>query len=253
MMEQNRLMVNTLFLLPDLQSGVGQADLLNSVAVCGVGAVEIRREFIHDFSGECREIHEKAESLKMQLYYSVPDTLFDSGTLKRQAIERYFVEASIMGCTHIKLNIGEYGDKVRKEDISFLNDLCSRSGIALTVENDQTAQNGRLKKIQAFLECAAVQNGSIGMTFDIGNWLWQQESSLLAAGALTPYTTEIHLKDVVTAPDVHTVLLDAGEIDWRQIIREFSPSVPIALEYPCMEKRHSAERCLAGEVYKLLH
>lgn len=252
-MEQNRLMVNTLFFLPDLQSGVKQAELLNTVAACGVDSVEIRREFIHDFAEECRGIYEKAKSLKMQLYYSVPDTLFDGGDLKKQAVERYFSEASAMGCTHIKLNIGEYGDKVRQEDISFLSSLCSRNGIALTVENDQTAQNGRLKKIQAFLECTSVQKGSIGMTFDIGNWLWQQEAPLMAARVLSQYTTEIHLKDVATTPDVHTVLLDAGEIDWRQIIREFSPSVPIALEYPCMEKGRSAERCLAGEVYKLLH
>lgn len=252
-MEQNRLMVNTLFFLPDLQSGVGQAELLNTIAACGVQSAEIRREFIRDFSDECREIYEKAKLLKMQLYYSVPDTLFDGGVLKKAAIECYFAEASVMGCSHIKLNIGEYGDKVRQEDISFLNNLYRRSGIALTVENDQTAENGCLKKIQEFLECTAAQNGSIGMTFDIGNWLWQQESPLMAAGALSRYTTEIHLKDVATAPDVHTVLLDAGEIDWRQIIREFSPSVPIALEYPCMEKGHSAERCLVGEVYKLLH
>ena len=252
-MEQNRLMVNTLFFLPDLQSGVGQADLLNSVAVCGVGAVEIRREFIHDFAEECREIHDKAKSLKIQLYYSVPDTLFDGGTLKKPAVEHYFAEASVMGCTHIKLNIGDYGDKLHQEDISFLTVLSSRTGITLTVENDQTAENGRLKKIQAFLEHCAAQNSSIGMTFDVGNWLWQQESPLMAAEVLSQYTTEIHLKDVATAPDVHTVLLDAGKIDWRQIVREFSPSVPIALEYPCMEKGHSAERCLVGEVYKLLH
>lgn len=252
-MEQNRLMVNTLFFLPDLQSGVKQAELLNTVAACGVGSVEIRREFIRDFAEECRGIYEKAKSLKMQLYYSVPDTLFDGGDLKKQEVDHYFAEASAMGCTHIKLNIGDFGDKICQEDILFLAALCSRTGIALTVENDQTAENGRLKKIQAFLEHCAAQNSSIGMTFDVGNWLWQQESPLVAAGGLSRYTTEIHLKDVATAPDVHTVLLDAGEINWRQIIREFSPSVPIALEYSCTEKGHSAERCLAGEVYKLLH
>lgn len=252
-MEQNRLMVNTLFFLPDLRSGVGQAELLNMVAACGIGSVEIRREFIHDFTEECREIYEKAESLKIQLYYSVPDTLFDGGDLKKQAAERYFAEASVIGCTHVKLNIGEYGDKVRQEDVLFLNSLSNRNGISLTVENDQTSENGRLKKIQTFLECTAAQKCQIGATFDIGNWLWQQKSPLMAARVLSQYTTEIHLKDVSTTPDVHAVLLDAGEIDWRQIIGEFSPSVPIVLEYPCMEKGRSAERCLAGEVYKLLH
>lgn len=252
-MEQNRLMVNTLFFLSDLQSGIGQAELLNSVAACGIGCVEIRREFIRDFAKECREIREKAESLRLQLYYSVPDTLYNGGKLKKQEIERYFSEASAMGNTNVKLNIGDYRDHFQQEDAEYLNALCSRSGITLTVENDQTAENGRLKKIQTFLERASEQSSSIGMTFDIGNWLWQQESPHSAAEALSRYTAQIHLKDVATAPDVHTVLLDAGEIDWRQIVREFSPAVPIALEYPCMEKGNSAEHCLAGEVYKLLH
>lgn len=251
-MERNRLMVNTLFFLPDLQSGVGQAELLKRVAACGIGSVEIRREFIRDFAGECQQIHEKAESLHLRLYYSVPDTLFGGGILKKQSAECYFAEAFAMGSTHIKMNIGEYGDKLREEDVLSLNALCRSHGIALTVENDQTAENGRLKKVQTFLECSAAENSSIGMTFDIGNWFWQKESPLLAAKALSRYTAVIHLKDVATVPDVHTVLLDAGEIDWRQIMREFSPSVPVALEYPCMAKGLSAERCLAKEVNKLL-
>ena len=252
-MEQNRLMVNTLFFLSDLQSGAGQAELLKSAAACGIGCVEIRREFIRDFAKECREIREKAELLQLRLYYSVPDTLYHGGKLKKQEIERYFSEASAMGSANVKLNIGDYRDNFQQEDAAYLNALCSRYGITLTVENDQTAENGRLKKIQTFLECASEQSSSIGMTFDIGNWLWQQESPLAAAVALCRYTTQIHLKDVATTPDVHTVLLDAGEIDWRLIIREFSPAVPVALEYPCMEKGDSAEQCLAGEVYKLLH
>lgn len=250
-MKRNDLAVNTLVFLEDLQKGTPQADMLEWISGCGVHKAEIRREFIADFDTELRQIRAKAEALGMELFYSVPDTLFAEGKLKGEKVESYLFEAKAMGCHHVKLTIGAYG-VLKPAAVQTLNALCERDAVALTVENDQTAGDGRLEKLRGFLEEAAALGGDIGMTFDVGNWLWQKESPLQNAEILSRYTTYIHLKDAVDSVPPRTTLLGDGSIDWRAVLNRLPAAAPVALEYPCPAGGLPANQRLDREIRKAL-
>jgi sugar phosphate isomerase/epimerase len=105
--------------------------------------------------------------------------------------------------------------------------------IKLTVENDQTEENGRSEKMKSFLETAKELDIKISCTFDVGNWLWQKEDPTENAYKLKPYVTYIHLKDAYVDGKPQAAFLDKGIIPWRNILGIFDKSVPVAIEYPC--------------------
>lgn len=249
-MKKNQLVLNTLVFLDSLQKGVAQAEMLEWAAQCGVHKVEIRREFLHGLDDEIPVIRKKAAELDIELFYSVPDRLFENGVLQAQKIESYFAEAQAMHNTHVKLNIGDC-PVLTPADVETLDKLCDTYGVALTVENDQTLQNGRMEVLRGFMEQSAALGGKTGMTFDVGNWLWQKESPLTNADILSKYTTYIHLKDAAAANPPRTTLLDDGNIPWRTVLQHLPSFVPVALEYPCDTDGRDGMRQIACELKKL--
>jgi sugar phosphate isomerase/epimerase len=111
--------------------------------------------------------------------------------------------------------------------------LCDKYSIKLTIENDQTKDNGRVNKIKTFLQLSEKLGMKISCTFDMGNWLWQKEDPVENANSLKPYITYIHLKDVIIGDTPQAAFLDEGIIPWRSILEIFDENVPVALEYPC--------------------
>lgn len=230
-MKREELVINTLVFLEALKEGTLQQDLLPLLHNIGIGKVEVRREFIKDFDKELKAIREKAEEYHMELYYSVPGYVYGNGEILYSQITEYFKEAEAMNCHKVKLCIGDY-DKVTGKDAGKLKELCEEYDVLLTVENDQTPENGRSEKIVKFLKEISAFGSEILTTFDIGNWLWQKEDPLANAKLMKQYVAYIHLKDVKGGEYPQAVLLDQGDIDWRNVLKEF-PDVPLALEYPC--------------------
>lgn len=138
-----------------------------------------------------------------------------------------------MACRNVKLNIGEYND-ISPEDVSIINSLCDKYLVTLTIENDQTEENGRVNKIYKFMRHAKKLGMKLGCTFDIGNWLWQGQDPAENANILKPYVTYIHLKDVISWDKPQAVYLDEGVIPWRSILGMFNKNIPVAIEYPCL-------------------
>jgi sugar phosphate isomerase/epimerase len=231
-MDKNNIVINTLVFLDDLNKGTKQSILLRDIYGLGASKAEVRREFIKDFQTELQEIKAVSEELKIELYYSVPGYLFKNGELNTEEIEGFFIEARKMGCRNVKLNIGDYNE-LTPGDSSAINSLCDKYSIKLTVENDQTEANGRVDKIERFLKAAGDLSIKVSCTFDMGNWLWQGEDPMGNAYRLKPYVTYIHLKDVGMDGKPHAVLLNQGEVPWRDILKVFDGNVPTALEYPC--------------------
>lgn len=245
-MDKENLAVNTLVFLEQLKQGVLQENLLDLLNAMDITKVEIRREFIQNFDRELDAIGNKAKQLNMEVYYSVPELLYKNGEPSFSDLEKYLAEAKVMNATRIKLGIGEYRE-ARNEDISKLNKLCEDYNILLTIENDQTQENGQIHKIKQFLEDVSALGSKILATFDIGNWLWQKEDPMTNAKLLKQYVAYIHLKDVKGGENPQATLLDEGDIEWRQILKEL-PQVPLALEYPCGS---NASEQLAIELAKL--
>ncbi|HET7615767.1 MAG TPA: hypothetical protein VFK27_02330, partial [Bacillales bacterium] len=104
----------------------------------------------------------------------------------------------------------------------------------LTVENDQTYRDGKMKTLLSFFAECEIHNLSIRATFDIGNGCWTGEDPYLQAKKIQPYAGYVHVKDVDVRQSVpQAASIGEGVIPWREILRLFPEHVPVALEYPC--------------------
>ena len=231
-MEKSNIVINTLVFIDDLREGIKQSELLRKINSLGIKNIEVRREFIKDFEAELQEIKAVSKELQINLFYSVPDYLYINGELVLDKIEDHFIEASKMDCRNVKLNIGEYYN-ISTKDASSINNLCDKYSILLTIENDQTKDNGRVIKIKEFLQVSKELGIKISCTFDMGNWFWQKEDPEENANILKSYVTYIHLKDVIVSDNPHAVFLDEGVLPWRSILGMFDKNIPVAIEYPC--------------------
>ncbi|WP_066891695.1 sugar phosphate isomerase/epimerase [Clostridium nigeriense] len=229
-MKSDKLVINTLVLLDDLKKGISQSDIMDKINEMGIKNVEIRREFIKDFHEEIIRIREKANKNNMKLFYSVPEWLFKENNLRINEIEGFFNEAYKMNCHNIKMIIGEVNE-ITKEDSKIINDLCERYSIKLTVENDQTAENGRVEKIYNFLKRNRELGGNISFTFDVGNWIFQDEDPIKNAEILNSFVTYVHLKNIDESRG--NTLIDKGILSLKDILNKLPKDLPMALEYPC--------------------
>lgn len=230
-MDKEKLVINTLVFLDDLKEGIPQSIIIDKINDIGINNVEVRREFIKDFNKEILDIREKASRYNINLFYSVPELLFKEGKLRRKEIEDYFTEAYNMGCHYVKMNIGEVSE-LSMEDTKIIEELCKRYSIKLTIENDQTNKNGRCEKIQKFLIRNRELGGNISFTFDVGNWIFQEENPIKNAEVLKNFVTYVHLKNVDN--NRKNTLLDEGILDLKKILEILPKDLPMAIEYPCV-------------------
>ena len=248
-METEQLVVNTLVFLRDMQNGIAQAQLFKGIRGLGIRSVEVRREFIQG-EAEYGQIKQEADHLDLKLLYSVPDVLFVRGELNLLKLRKYFSEARQMGAQMIKFNLGDFRgwtDPILKA----FYDLAVHSQTVVTVENDQTLENGTVNNLLPFFEECKSKGIPVFMTFDVGNWYWVDEDPLINAAKLAPHVRYIHLKDVQLTPDgPRAARLGEGVAPWQHVLALLSSQVflPLALEYPC-----GTEPCdvLAQEIAKL--
>lgn len=244
-MNKKNLVINTLVFLNDLKSGVPQSKILDKLIEIGIQNIEVRREYIKDFNKELIDIKEKANNNNITIFYSVPEVLFKEGKLRKVAIEEYFNEALKMNCHYIKMNIGQVNE-LSKEDSDTISELCKKYLVKLTVENDQTEENGRCDKIYNFLSLNKKLGGDISFTFDVGNWIFQDEDPIRNAEILKNFVTYIHLKNVDDKRK--NTLINEGKLDLEKILEILPKNLPMALEYPCT----SIEE-VQGEINKVLN
>lgn len=75
---------------------------------------------------------------------------------------------------------------------------------------------------------------NINATFDIGNWVWQNEDPEQNAYRIKEYVTYIHIKNAIKGDDcIKVSFLDEGIVNWEKILKVFNYDIPVALEYPC--------------------
>jgi hypothetical protein len=73
------------------------------------------------------------------------------------------------------------------------------------------------------------------MTFDIGNWHWQDQSSASAARLLGRHVGYVHCKAVTRRADGKLVAIPPAASDlyqWEQLLRHMAQGVMRAAEYP---------------------
>lgn len=227
-MKDNRLVLNFLVFAEKVENGALQSELLPEIAELGFQSVEIRREYFKDLEKEMPVIKAEAERLKLELFYSVPDEVYVDGKINPK-LKNYLAEAEQMGVKHIKWNIGAFEGDLHEDELKTLIE----SGVAITIENDQTQTSGTIAAIQTYMKAIKAADLAIGYVYDLGNWRFVGEDEMKAAEALTDYVQYIHMKDVGYENDQPKAAgLDHGEIDWRKVLTIFPKNRPIAIEYP---------------------
>lgn len=234
--------INTLVYLDELTAGVPQSALLERIAAHGVTLAEVRREYIHD-DAELDLIAQAARDHGLDLYYSVPERIVTAGE-PHPDFETFLAEAERMGVRNVKFNQGDVKD-ADAALIARIDEAAAAHGVTLTIENDQTPENGTLDCTVASLRRIKTLGGRTGYTFDLGNWYWRGEDPEAAFDQLLPAITVFHLKNVNGAAErenLATTMLDEGVIDWRPMLRRLAETTPVLLEYPI------AEADLAGQI-----
>ena len=64
------------------------------------------------------------------------------------------------------------------------------------IENDQSKERGSATRLKAFMEEAAQFGLSLGLTFDVANFVYFDENPIESAKVLKPFVQYIHIKNV---------------------------------------------------------
>lgn len=227
-----RIGINTLVYVANLQAGIPQSQILPRIADLGLSLAEVRREYISK-PQEMDAIRNAAEEYNLTLFYSVPDVITSDGHVN-PLFDQYLTEAEHMGVSNVKFNQGDIKD-VSADILHSLEATAAAKSVTLTIENDQTPQNGTLECTTASLENIEKYGSSIGYTFDLGNWYWRNTNPVEAFEKLQKYISVFHLKNVNRATNIEelsTTMLADGVIPWQTLLNQLDSSVPVFLEFP---------------------
>ncbi|HJH18786.1 MAG TPA: sugar phosphate isomerase/epimerase, partial [Pseudomonas lactis] len=132
----------------------------------------------------------------------------------------------------LKVSLGYFTDT---NDLESLHALLNRHPVKLLVENDQTLHGGRIEPMQRFFTEVERLGLPVKMTFDIGNWQWQDQSALTAARLLGRHVDYLHCKAVARRADGKLVALPPGATDlhlWEQLLKHMTQGITRAVEFP---------------------
>lgn len=220
--------VNTFIFNEEYSVPMKQEEIFEELYKLGFEEIEIRREYIEDTKSEIPVIAKKARDIGITLYYAIVDTYYKDGSLNREAIDVYFKEAIDLGAKTVKLMPGGFCN-MSAEDAAYLRKK-SKMGIALLLENGQKSSPEEMKSFASHCELEGID---LGITFDIGNWVWGGQNVLEAAKMLKPWVKAVHLKDGAEIDGkLQVVPIDAGLTDWKSVVRLLRDS-RFALEYSC--------------------
>ncbi|MFJ3482995.1 sugar phosphate isomerase/epimerase family protein [Pseudomonas sp. NPDC090202] len=216
----------------DLVRQRGQASFIPLLADAGVTRIELREEL---FTGG-EDFPALAESIRahgLESLYSAPLELWLDG--QKQAnpqLEPTLERATACGAAWLKVSLGHFDED---SDVAALADRLARYDVHLLVENDQTVQGGRIEPMAAFFARVEALQMPIGMTFDIGNWMWQQQSASHAAERLGRYVEYVHCKAVSQNASGKLIAVPPRDADlhlWEQLLKHMPAGLPRAVEYP---------------------
>ena len=215
----------------DLVRKRGQGSFIDILATAGATRIEWREELLTD--EDPAHLANAAQAQGLESVYSSPMELWLAGQSKPNpelitALQR----AQAFGAKWLKVSLGYFTDTC---DLQALNQVLGKSAVQLLVENDQTLHGGRIEPFQRFFAAVEQHHLPIKMTFDIGNWHWQDQSAANAARLLGRHVGYVHCKAVSRRADGKLVALPPTASDlhlWEQLLRHMTQGVMRAAEYP---------------------
>ncbi|WP_438298727.1 sugar phosphate isomerase/epimerase family protein [Pseudomonas sp. NMS19W] len=215
----------------DLVRRRGQGSFIEVLAAAGANRIEWREELLTNEVPEQLAAATQAQGL--QSIYSSPTELWLAGQSRpNPELITALQNAEAFGSKWLKVSLGFFTDN---GDLQALAQILAQSPVQLLVENDQTLHGGRIEPFQRFFAAVEQHNLPIKMTFDIGNWQWQDQSATSAARLLGRHVGYVHCKAVARRADGKLVAVPPAPTDlhlWEQLLRHMAQGVMRAAEYP---------------------
>ncbi|MGH2419073.1 sugar phosphate isomerase/epimerase family protein [Pseudomonas canadensis] len=209
----------------------GQLSFVEVLAAAGAQCIEWREELLTD--EQPTELAQAAAQQDLKSVFSSPLELWVAGRAQANAeLAATLDRAQAFGSRWLKVSLGYFTDT---NDLESLHALLNRHPVRLLVENDQTLHGGRIEPMQRFFTEVERLGLPVKMTFDIGNWQWQDQSALTAARLLGRHVDYLHCKAVARRVDGKLVALPPGATDlhlWEQLLKHMTPGISRAVEFP---------------------
>jgi sugar phosphate isomerase/epimerase len=215
----------------DLVRQRGQGSFIDVLAAAGATRIEWREELLT--VEDPAQLADATQAQGLESVYSSPMELWLAGQSKPNpelisALQR----AQAFGAKWLKVSLGYFTDN---SDLQALSRVLGKSAVQLLVENDQTLHGGRIEPFQRFFTEIEQHKLPVKMTFDIGNWHWQDQSAASAARLLGRHVGYVHCKAVSRRADGKLVAMPPAASDlhlWEQLLRHMAQGVMRAAEYP---------------------
>ncbi|MHC8286703.1 sugar phosphate isomerase/epimerase family protein [Pseudomonas sp. XS1P51] len=215
----------------DLVRQRGQGSFIEVLAAAGATRIEWREELLT--VEDPAQLADATQAQGLESVYSSPMELWLAGQSKpNPELTTTLQRAQAFGAKWLKVSLGYFTDT---SDLQTLARVLGKSAVHLLVENDQTLHGGRIEPFQRFFAYVEQHNLPIKMTFDIGNWHWQDQSAASAARLLGRHVGYVHCKAVSRRADGKLVAIPPAASDlhlWEQLLRHMAQNVMRAAEYP---------------------
>ncbi|WP_439855342.1 sugar phosphate isomerase/epimerase family protein [Pseudomonas yamanorum] len=215
----------------DLVRQQGQLSFVSVLAAAGAQRIEWREELLT--TEQPHELAQAATDQGLECVFSSPLELWVAGRSQPNAeLAATLDRAQAFGARWLKVSLGYFTDT---NDLDSLSALLNRHPVKLLVENDQTLHGGRIEPMQRFFNEVERLALLVKMTFDIGNWQWQDQSATTAARLLGRHVDYLHCKAVARRADGKLVALPPGAADlhlWEQLLKHMTQGITRAVEFP---------------------
>ncbi|MFK3822065.1 sugar phosphate isomerase/epimerase family protein [Pseudomonas yamanorum] len=215
----------------DLVRQQGQLSFVSVLAAAGAQRIEWREELLT--TEQPLELAHAAADQGLECVFSSPLELWVAGRSQPNAeLAATLDRAQAFGARWLKVSLGYFTDT---NDLDSLSALLNRHPVKLLVENDQTLHGGRIEPMQRFFNEVERLAVPVKMTFDIGNWQWQDQSATTAARLLGRHVDYLHCKAVARRADGKLVALPPGAADlhlWEQLLKHMTQGITRAVEFP---------------------
>ncbi|RON19516.1 sugar phosphate isomerase/epimerase family protein [Pseudomonas frederiksbergensis] len=215
----------------DLVRQRGQGSFIEILAAAGATGIEWREELLT--IEDPAQLADATQAQGLQSVYSSPMELWLAGQSRpNPELVTALQRARAFGAKWLKVSLGYFTDN---SDLQTLTRVLGESAVQLLVENDQTLHGGRIEPFQRFFAEIEQHKLPIKMTFDIGNWHWQDQSADSAARLLGRHVGYVHCKAVTRRADGKLVAIPPAISDlqqWEHLLRHMAHGVMRAAEYP---------------------
>jgi sugar phosphate isomerase/epimerase len=209
----------------------GQGSFIDVLAAAGATRIEWREELLT--VEDPAQLADATQAQGLESVYSSPMELWLAGQSRpNPELTSALQRAQAFGAKWLKVSLGYFTDN---SDLQTLSRVLGKSVVQLLVENDQTLHGGRIEPFQRFFTEIEQHKLPVKMTFDIGNWHWQDQSAASAARLLGRHVGYVHCKAVMRRADGKLVAIPPAASDlhlWEQLLRHMAQGVMRAAEYP---------------------